>query len=129
MKRLLVIILLIVHGTFTMGATVHLHYCMKKVVGWSLTETQDHKCTNCGMEKKAGCCKDSKAQIKHLVDPQKAEFSQNTNFKIQQIFRDLVFFESKFAMISELRDQPLKINSPPLLPFSEAPEFLCIYRI
>lgn len=59
MKKIAVILLLLVYSTTTFGATVHLHYCMDKLVGWSLWQSKDEACGKCGMkEKKGGCCKD-----------------------------------------------------------------------
>lgn len=64
-----------------MGATVHLHYCMEKFVGWSFWhDEKDNECGKCGMtEKKGGCCKDEHKQIKIEADQQKrcvAEYPQ-----------------------------------------------------
>ena len=56
-----------------MGATVHLHYCMNKFVGWSLFHSKDDKCGKCGMEEKdyGGCCKDEHKHFKLKADHQK----------------------------------------------------------
>jgi hypothetical protein len=57
-----------------MGATVQLHYCMNKFVGWSLGHNDnDNKCGECGMKyKKEGCCKDDHKHIKLKDDHQKS---------------------------------------------------------
>lgn len=62
------------YSAATMGATVHLHYCMDKFVGWTLLHGEgDNECGNCGMkEKKGGCCKDEHKQIKVDTDHQKS---------------------------------------------------------
>jgi hypothetical protein len=45
---------------------VHFHYCMDKLVRWSLIANEENICGNCGMHKEEsqGCCKDDHKQIK-----------------------------------------------------------------
>lgn len=65
--------MLLIYGSATMGATIHVHYCMNKYVGGSLWHGKDdNKCGKCGMkEKKDGCCKDKHKQVKLTTDHQK----------------------------------------------------------
>jgi hypothetical protein len=118
-----------IYGSATMGTTVHLHYCMNKIVGWSLVDKQDHQCHTCGMEKKGGCCKDSKAQIKLAADQQKADPAKNVNFNCQLVSSQPIASDYFLANTVALAIIPLQQNSPPLLPISEAPEFLCVFRV
>jgi hypothetical protein len=118
-----------IYGSATMGTTVHLHYCMNKVVGWSLVDNQDHKCHSCGMEKMGGCCKDSKAQIKLAADQQKVDPSQIPNFNCQQICSQPIATDYLLAAMVTSEIVQLKSDSPPLLPILEEPEFLCVFRI
>ncbi|MEI6087218.1 MAG: hypothetical protein WCR66_06495 [Bacteroidota bacterium] len=129
MKKLLVLLLLMVYGSATMGTTVHLHYCMNKVVGWSLADNQDHKCHSCGMEKKAGCCKDSKAQIKLAADQQKADPAKNVNFNAQLVCSQPIASDYFLAVVATTEIVSQKSDSPPILPILEEPEFLCVFRI
>jgi hypothetical protein len=73
-KKTIVILLMLIYGSATMGATVHLHYCMNAFVGWSLLPGNGDKCGRCGMEEKdkAGCCKDEHKHFKLKADHQKA---------------------------------------------------------
>jgi hypothetical protein len=73
-KKAAVILLLLIYGSATMGATVHLHYCMNEFVGWSLLHSKDDTCGKCGMEEKdkEGCCKDEHKHFKLKADQQKA---------------------------------------------------------
>ena len=69
MKKIIVAILAILYLGSSSGATIHLHYCMGKLVEWSLSfnEQAKDKCSKCGMKKlqsKKGCCKDEYKQIK-----------------------------------------------------------------
>ena len=65
-----------------MGATVHLHYCMNKFVGWSLFHGKDDTCGKCGMTEKdkEGCCKDEHQHFKLTTDHQKGNASQLVSF-------------------------------------------------
>jgi hypothetical protein len=73
-KKTVVILLMLIYGSATMGATVHLHYCMNEFVGWSLLHSKDDTCGKCGMEEKdkEGCCKDEHKHFKLKADHQKA---------------------------------------------------------
>ena len=70
MKKAVVILLILIYSSATMGATVHLHYCMNEIVGRSFLHNDDGKCGKCGMEEqdKEGCCKDEKKQFKLKTD-------------------------------------------------------------
>ena len=70
MKKFFIAILAFLYLSTSAGATVHLHFCMDKLVDWKLwsNKTKEDKCSNCGMEKMEakdnGCCKDEHKQIK-----------------------------------------------------------------
>lgn len=76
-----------------MGATVHLHYCMDKVVGWSLVHDEDDTCGKCGMEEKdrQGCCKDEQKQYKLKADQQKAGFATFLQLVTAPVITSAVF--------------------------------------
>lgn len=75
MKKLFVAILAVLYLGVSSGATLHMHYCMGKLLGVSLVEKQSNKCGKCGMEKTAAplskCCKDEHKLVKlgddHMV--------------------------------------------------------------
>ena len=81
MKKIAVILLLIIYGSATIGATAHLHYCMDEFVGWSLFHEKDNKCGKCGMKEKGkdGCCKDEHKNLKLKTDHHKAYAFQFIN--------------------------------------------------
>jgi len=74
MKKVLATILAFVYLSTSMGATIHLHYCMGKLASWGLIDHNSKNCAQCGMVKKAqasqcmssktDCCKDEHKQIK-----------------------------------------------------------------
>ncbi len=76
---------MLVYGLTSVGATVHLHYCMNEYVSWDLAHSkEDNKCGKCGMtDKKSGCCKDEYKQVKLSVDQQdtlQKDFTAPFNF-------------------------------------------------
>lgn len=68
MKRVGAFILAIFYLSFTLGATLHQHYCMGELVGTSLFHPGDNECGKCGMKKHAeaskDCCKDVSIVVK-----------------------------------------------------------------
>jgi hypothetical protein len=74
MKKVLVTILAFVYLSSSMGATIHLHYCMGKLASWGLINHENKNCEGCGMVKnttashsmaaKKDCCRDEHKQIK-----------------------------------------------------------------
>lgn len=60
-----------------MGATIHMHYCMGKLISWGLVNHESANCDYCGMPKKMsgenpgikkGCCRDEHKEIKSNKD-------------------------------------------------------------
>lgn len=78
MKKVLVAILAIVYLSTSMGATVHLHYCMGRLVAWGLTGQSGKTCRFCGMQQMGvsgdcvvgmkDCCHEEYKQIKNNHD-------------------------------------------------------------
>ena len=68
MKKILVSILAVFYLSSSVGTIVHLHYCMDKLINWSLLKSEGDKCNKCGMDKDGGCCKDEEKVIKNNVD-------------------------------------------------------------
>lgn len=68
MKKFVVTILAFLYLSASVGATVHFHYCMDKLVEWGLEHNNEKICNECGMdksqEKNDGCCKDEHKQVK-----------------------------------------------------------------
>lgn len=73
MKRIIASILAVLYLSTSMGATVHLHYCMDRLVGWGLVDHESRDCVACGMAKDApmsgcsvgmkNCCHDEHKHI------------------------------------------------------------------
>jgi hypothetical protein len=78
MKKLFTSLLAILYLSTSMGATVHLHYCMGKLASWGLIDHESKNCAKCGMIKripaarcmaaKEDCCRDEHKQINSSQD-------------------------------------------------------------
>jgi hypothetical protein len=58
MKKVIASILAVLYLSTSMGATVHLHYCMGRLVAWGLVDHESKDCVSCGMAMKSamsGC--------------------------------------------------------------------------
>ena len=77
MKKFLVVILSILYMATASGATIHIHYCMDKLVEIGLGSKDGERCAGCGMEKHSkvsnACCKDVYKQVKTDKDHKVAE--------------------------------------------------------
>lgn len=113
-----------------MGATVHLHYCMDKLISWGLSEQEGGTCDKCGMEKKEGknCCKDESTQVKLKVDqkvPQTIEFLFQPIVVTSFIPADLNL-EDRLLSLSALHPQS---HAPPLFPCTPVYLRNCVFLI
>jgi hypothetical protein len=138
MKRCLATILAIIYLSTSMGATVHLHYCMGKLMGWGLLGHSDKDCTFCGMPTNAaakdctvamkGCCRDEHHLIKNKGDQKDALHSFELS-KVPVTAADVPYGQwiNPFV-VSPVLAQPVG-NGPPLA--GSIPVFLrnCNFRI
>lgn len=80
MKKFLLTILAFVYLGVSTGATIHIHYCMGKLVNIGFFNKTKDRCSKCGMattDQGKGCCHDEQ----HFV---KIEKDQNTTTAIYQ---------------------------------------------
>lgn len=77
MKRALAIILAVFYLGISTGATIHMHYCMGKLVDWGLWHSKSEQCSNCGMSTASTqanhCCTDEHQFVKLEKDQQAGE--------------------------------------------------------
>ena len=121
-----------VYGTTTVGATVHLHFCMNKFISWNFTETENKTCGKCGMKESAtkkGCCKDEVKQLKIDNDYQKSTVESFTKtFQVPTI--NYFPFLLEFNAVVFNSDANSIQYSPPLLASIQKRTILyCTYRI
>jgi len=70
MKKFLLLILTFAYLATSSGATVYIHQCMGKTIGWDLDLESNASCTGCGMHKNTpkDCCKDQVKVLKTNLD-------------------------------------------------------------
>ena len=99
MKKILVSIFAVFYLASTVGATVHLHYCMDKLINWSLMKSDGDKCDKCGMKKDGGCCKDEQKFVKNNFDQKATESSIDALQFLNVIAQFLVLIHLKFILL------------------------------
>lgn len=116
MKRALIAIFALLYITTSMGATVHMHYCMGKMLDWSLGHNESTECGNCGMKKTKknnSCCKDEQTYIKNHTDQKVGE----TFFQVPEITSIEIphsSLEITFPCFITMKGQHANNNAPPL---------------
>lgn len=128
MKKVIVSILAAFYLCSSAGATIHLHYCMGKLINWSLLKGDGDKCGKCGMKKDGGCCKDEHKFVKNNFDQKATESTINLlpliTSSVPVSFVNLAENYS-FSLIEEY---PL-CHAPPLISAGEIYIRNCVFRI
>lgn len=79
MKKFIATISAVLYLSASIGATVHMHYCMGKLANWGLGHQESKICSGCGMEKDKGvdngCCQDEHQFVKNNTDQKVVESS------------------------------------------------------
>jgi hypothetical protein len=134
MKKVLTTILAFIYLSSSMGATIHLHYCMGKLASWGLIDHESKNCAQCGMVKKTSssqhmaarmdCCRDEHKQIKTDKDQKlfPSEFFKYNSLSQAIALDETDVQSSKAFSISIVYPNN---NAPPLL--SKLPLFV-LYR-
>jgi hypothetical protein len=132
MKKLIVSILAVFHLASSTGATIHLHFCMGKLVNWDLRHKTSSRCSKCGMEithksQNNGCCKDEYKQIKNDKDQKLTETAFNLIHAISVIVPNSFIEIPEINVSSIAEDNPVS-NAPPR---SQVPIYIhnCVFRI
>jgi hypothetical protein len=132
MKRTLLTILAIFYLGVSSGAAVHFHYCMDKLVSWSMAKQSGKLCDFCKMplaeSKKKSCCND----VKHEVKVESSQKVNQTVYKFDQPSTPIILSE---LFVNYRAPVPVKIirealsNAPPNR--QQVPVYLknCTYRI
>lgn len=116
MKKLLVAILALLYISTSVGATVHMHYCMGKLADWGLGHKKSATCGKCGMEKSEkkenGCCKDKHKFIKNDTDQKTTEAAFQMT-KAMAVALPVSFFEIPSADIPAIAEENPISHAPP----------------
>ena len=138
MKKALAAILAFLYLSSSIGAILHYHYCMGRLVSIGLLANESKNCSYCGMQKaspaeqnkvyKEECCRDVDRQL--IID--KDQRPSNSNFHISKIVfaahtGDFFTISSAVTLSSRTKD-PTRC-APPLS--TKRPAYLlnCTYRI
>lgn len=114
MKKVAIAILAFLYISTSIGATIHLHYCMGDLVNWNLQHDPGDKCSYCGMKldhkpQNNGCCKDEYKQIKNKKDQ---KLSQTC--VIQPVCIVSLTFQSELsAPLTAIKETNPVSNAPP----------------
>jgi hypothetical protein len=130
MRKLVAIFFLFIFSLPTGGATICMHYCMDRLVGWSLYHGNNKKCENCGMDKSKakGCCKDICKQIKIKKEcPQPAESFTVPDFNSSLIL--VPYSVYSFTPVSPVSEIYATSHAPPLLQKVRLHILYCTYLI
>ena len=131
MKKVLATILAFVYLSSSMGATIHLHYCMGKLASWGLINHENKNCERCGMVKnttashsmvaKMDCCRDEHKQIKTDKDQ---KLSPSEFFKCNNLSQAIALNVPSIQSIKALSISIAypNTNAPPL--FDKLPRFI-----
>jgi hypothetical protein len=133
MKKLIVCILAVLYIGSSTGATVHLHYCMGKLVAMKLWHPSEAaKCSKCGMKKNTtcakSCCKDEHKTIKLEKDQKPAQaFLNLTEPALATVpvnYTDIVSIST-----NSIAQQFPVSNAPPRSPKVQTHILHCSFRI
>jgi len=127
MRKFIITLFAILYLGLSTEATVHLHFCMNKFVGWSLFSIENNHCGNCKM-KKASCCKEEIKQVKIFGEQQKYDFQQSLNNALYAFELVLPYLYQKN---SSTTTKHICFNdySQPLLQNNKRQTLLCTFRI
>jgi hypothetical protein len=138
MKKVLVSILAIVYLSTSMGATIHMHYCMGRLVSWGLAEHAGVSCDFCGMQK-MGSSGECVMGMKHCCHEESRQIRNDKDQKTGQEFFHIVQPSPALAdmpqpvwvdamVLSPVLSRPVS-HGPPLA--ASVPVFLrnCSFRI
>ncbi len=116
MKKLLLTILAFVYLGVSTGATIHIHYCMGKLVNVGLIDKSSARCDKCGMATKQqgkGCCHDEQ----HFVKVEKDQNTATAAYQLMQLPSFAVttnYFElSQISIGAFVQEHPVS-NGPPV---------------
>jgi hypothetical protein len=117
LKKAVTIFLLCLYTLAAFGATVRVHYCMGRLINWSLIPAGGKVCSNCGMPKAKshGCCHDELRTVKMHADHKPVP----AHILVQTIFQPAVvpataYFSLTAASAAFIR-RPVS-HAPPIYP-------------
>ena len=120
---------MLIYGSATMGATIHKHYCMNELGGWSLWHSEKEECGKCGMkEDKTGCCKDEHQHFKLKADQHKAAGADLVKFNIAPAIATPIP-DVSFQVCATVIENYSPSHSPPGVDNTRLHIFHCVFLI
>lgn len=114
MRRVIVTILAVLYSVTSTGATIHIHFCMGKLISWKVNPNENtDNCCMCGMKCKKGCC-DEKYQVIKIDQDQKIVNAIFTSISIPEIVLPDFYTEVPGNYFSSLPKETYYSHSPPL---------------
>lgn len=132
MKKFIISILAVLYLGLSTGATVHMHFCMGKLIGSSLWHNdKTDLCSKCGMQKKASknkCCKDEHKIVK-IEQDQKITIADGhlADITLVDIIHDNFIIPTTFES-NPIEESSLS-NAPPLGIKTPIYIRICVFRI
>lgn len=133
MKKLLSGFLLILYLGTSSGLTLHTHYCMGRLAGWSLGYELPDICGKCGMNKSEGkdkgCCRDEHHVLKTSVDQKTLGSSFSLNLALAATVLPALHPEPVYLHFQD-RALPAPLNAVPP-PLNTVAVYIrnCVFRI
>jgi len=133
MKKIIVAILAVLYLSTSMGTTIHLHYCMGKLVDWGLWQPNSSRCSKCGMAKSHkssnnGCCRDEHKQLKIEKDQKLSPGFSQINKVVTEIAPVAIPAYSVSLPILSTLQHP-KNNAPPRSCNTSLHIINCVFRV
>lgn len=132
MKQFLVFILAFLYLGSSAGATVHLHYCMGKLVDIQVGDHDKKPCSGCSSKKenkcKKSCCKDEHKMVKLEKDHQKSVEGQ-FHFVQPVAGATSFFFELPSVYFLENEAELPFSHAPPLIHSVQLHLLHCNFRV
>ena len=116
MKKFLITIFAFVYISSSIGASIHMHYCMGKLADWGIGQNDSKTCGICGMdkanEKDNGCCKDENKFVKSNIDQKTAQAGFQM-ILLTSVALPVSFIEIPLPYFSSVTEQNPVSHAPP----------------
>lgn len=131
MKKLVVILLMVAYGAASLGATVHVHYCMDKLIELGICHNEGDVCSQKGMMKGMDyekCCKHIYEQLK--VATHYKDAATMIDYNKFTVIANLVFhYQDAFSPTSITIKNTYTNNNYLRKPNNKIYILNCVYRI
>ena len=127
MKKIIVAILAFLYLGVSSGIAMEIHYCMGKKAGVDLYNSNNQKCSKCGMHEKKGCCSEENKFYK-LNDSHKS-VSNDLNFETPAAVIGNSYPSFNFLLADQQAEEKINNHSPPLYTSPSACILNCVFRL